>query len=131
KIYRAVEKAIQAGLLTSCESVLLGGLGVALARKAVAGQLGMDISLENLPVKGEVTRPDHLLFSESQGRLIMSINPAKKDEFEALFTDLPLAQIGTVREDEKFTLTDLEGQTVIDTDTSTLDKNYRLTFKGF
>jgi phosphoribosylformylglycinamidine synthase subunit PurSL len=131
KVYRAVERAISEGLVVSCESVLLGGLGVALARKSIAGQLGLDISLENLPVNGEVSRPDYLLFSESQGRLVMSVNPSKKDEFEALFTGLSFAQIGTVREDEKFVLKGLEGQTVIDTDVATLDKNYRLTFKGF
>ena len=131
KVYQATEKAIQEGLVASCESVLLGGLGVALARKAVAGQLGMDISLKDLPLQGNVTRPDYMLFSESQGRLVMSINPAKKAEFEAIFEGLPLAQIGTVREDQKFVLTDLNDQIVIDTDVSTLDKNYRLTFKGF
>lgn len=131
KIYQAVEKAIQAGLVASCESVLLGGLGVALARKAIGGQLGLDISLENLPRRGKVTRPDYLLFSESQGRLLLSVNPAKKAGFEALFVGLPLAQIGIVREDQKFNLTDLTGNTVISTDVPMLEKNYRLTFKGF
>lgn len=131
KIYRAVERAISEGLVASCESVLLGGLGVALARKAIGGQLGLDIFLENLPVKDDLARPDYLLFSESQGRLLMSVNPAKKDEFEAVFAGLSLAQIGTVRADQKFNLTDSTGRAVINTDVATLEKNYRLTFKGF
>ncbi len=123
KIYRAVIEAIQKGLLASCESVVAGGLGVSLARKAIAGDLGMDLALGS--VTGEM-RPDYALFSETQSRFVVTVNPAKKDEFEALFADLPLYAIGEVRSDDKFIIKDL-----VDTDVPTLNENYRKPFKGF
>jgi len=62
RTYRAVEKAIEGGLLASCESVSIGGFGVSLARVAIAGELGMDLSIGSPDL-----RADFALFSESQG----------------------------------------------------------------
>jgi len=123
KIYRAVCEATSNGLLASCESISAGGLGVSLARVAIAGQLGMDLDIGK--IAGEI-RPDYALFSETQSRFVVTVNPAKKAAFEALFGDLPIYAIGEVRSDDKFIVKNL-----ISTDVPTLNESYRKPFKGF
>lgn len=59
----------------------LGGLGVALAKKCIAGGLGMDLRLLSSH------RLDTFLFSESTGRIVVTIDPKHKQDFEFLFGD--------------------------------------------
>lgn len=125
KIYRAVEKAMNEELIASCESLVIGGLGVSIARTAIAGELGMDLSLANLP-GAEGLRPDHALFSESQSRFLVTVNPANKEKFEAIFAGLPVGEIGTVRDDNKLVIDD-----IVNTDVDKLNESYRLIFKGY
>ena len=125
KIYRALSKAIDEELVASCESVVLGGLGVSFARVAIAGQLGMEIDMSAVPMEGDM-RPDYALFSETQSRFVVTVDPKKKEAFEALFEGLAIGLVGKVRGDQKFII---EG--VVDTTVEELDKSYRLTFKGF
>ena len=94
-LYLAVADAIQKGLLASAASVHLGGLGVALAKCAMAGELGLSADLALIPKSEEMT-PARLLFSESQGRLLVSVSPENTQEFEALLNGLPFACIGEV-----------------------------------
>jgi len=53
KLYRALNKAIGAGLVASCHDCSDGGLGVALAEAAFAGGLGMNIDLKDVPYRGK------------------------------------------------------------------------------
>lgn len=46
--YRVVEQAIRRRLIASAEGVGLGGLGVALARASIAGQLGMEVEVDTI-----------------------------------------------------------------------------------
>ena len=70
--YRRLTEAISHGLVASAFPVTHGGLGVALAKVAIAGRVGMDITLHG----------DNLLFSESLGRFIVTIAPDNKRSFE-------------------------------------------------
>ncbi len=128
KLYERVSKAIEKGLLASCESVGLGGLGVALARKAIAGQLGMDLSLDYLP-KSEEMRPDFALFSESQGRFVVTVAPGNQAAFEDMFNGLPFGLLGKVRSNDMFTIENV-GE-IVTTDLKTLDESYRQIFKNY
>ena len=68
--------AIAHGLVASAYPVNHGGLGVALAKVAIAGQLGMDITLPGR------MRQDAFLFSETLGRIIVTVAPDHKRAFE-------------------------------------------------
>jgi phosphoribosylformylglycinamidine synthase subunit PurSL len=121
KLYRKLTKAIDQRLIASCLSPSLGGLGITLAKKAIAGQLGMELDFCKVPF-----RADHVLFSESQSRFVVTLDPKNQEKFETLFEDVPFALLGTVTNNNKFTIKDL-----IDTDIETLNTHYRKTFKNF
>lgn len=122
-LYRTFRKAIDARLIASALSPNIGGLAVTLAKKAIAGQLGMDLDLSPLPI---LDRKDNLLFSESQSRFVVTIDPKKQTEFETMFSDFPYYKIGTVTEDRNFKIAGM-----IDTDLNNLEQAYRQTFKGY
>ncbi|HEY4516558.1 MAG TPA: AIR synthase-related protein [Candidatus Paceibacterota bacterium] len=94
RAYDAVGKAIERGLLASAIGVGRGGLGVALAKSAIAGQLGMRLNLIDLPGTAKTT--DNILFSESQGRMLVSIRRDARKEFERIFKSVALTNIGEV-----------------------------------
>ncbi len=76
KLYRALSRATGLGLIRSCHDCSDGGLGIALAESAFAGGLGMHIDLRTVPCQG-IARSDYLLFSESQSRFVVTIDPGK------------------------------------------------------
>ncbi|MFH2105679.1 MAG: AIR synthase-related protein [Candidatus Micrarchaeota archaeon] len=91
KRYKKMSKAIKKELIASCYAVNYGGLGIALAKVAIAGRLGMHISLK---LKKDV-RHDYYLFSESQGRFVVTVNPSNKESFEKIMAG-EFEFIGTV-----------------------------------
>ena len=108
-IYRAVNRAVEQGLVASVHGVYRGGLGVHLAMVAMGGNLGLQVDARRLPVEG-VSRLDTLLFSESAGRFILTVDPGRSREFESLFAGLPLACIGTVTQEAALNVTGLDGR---------------------
>jgi phosphoribosylformylglycinamidine synthase subunit PurL len=85
---------IDKGLINSAHDTSEGGILTALAECCIINQekmIGADVSI---PVK---TREDFSFFSESQSRVIVSLSPANKDEFEAVLKNKgqKFIQLGT------------------------------------
>lgn len=79
--YKALSKANAHHWIASALPVTLGGLAVTLAKKCIASGLGMDLRLlSTLPL-------DKFLFSESTGRVVVTVDPKNKQDFEFLFAD--------------------------------------------
>jgi phosphoribosylformylglycinamidine synthase subunit PurSL len=74
--YARLTSAISHELVVSAFPVTHGGLGVALAKVAISGRHGMEIT-----VPGDL-RPDYLLFSETLGRFVVTVAPDNKRSFE-------------------------------------------------
>lgn len=121
KLYKKYSEATDKRLISSALSPGIGGLGVTLAKMAIAGQLGMEIDLCRLPF-----RADYVLFSESQSRIVVTIDSNKQEEFEEHFKDIPFGLLGKITADQNFIIKDL-----IKTNIATLDEYYRKTFKGW
>lgn len=102
-MYRALYRAVCKGLAASVHGVYRGGLGVHLAMCAMAGNLGIRADLDPIPGAGSL-RADHLLFSETPGRFIVTIAPESQTAFEHLFQDHAFACIGTVTEDPQLVI---------------------------
>ncbi|HLD05575.1 MAG TPA: AIR synthase-related protein [Candidatus Nanoarchaeia archaeon] len=128
KLYMALSKAIQKGLVASCQSVHRGGLAVALAKTAMGGMLGLEISLKNLP--GKVSQDEAALFSESQGRFVVTINPKHQASFEAAMKGNACTLIGKVAKNS-IQIKGLKGNSIVKTTIDSALKAYKSTFKGF
>ncbi len=129
-LYKKFSEATDARLIASAISPDFGGIGIALAKMAIAGQLGLEIDLCKLPF-----RADHVLFSESQSRIIVTIDPKRQDEFEEHFKDVPFALLGTVTNDQNFIIKANNGtapsEPIIKTDLAALETAYHQLFKNW
>jgi phosphoribosylformylglycinamidine synthase len=123
-LYLALHRAIEAGLVRSCHDCSDGGLGVALAESAFAGGLGAQVNLALVPREG-VNRDDLLLFSESQGRFVVSVRPGDAAKFEAMLVGCVLARIGSVTAAPTLKVTGLSGSPVISADIATLKEAWQ------
>jgi phosphoribosylformylglycinamidine synthase II len=115
KLYQKIHTAIMEGTVASCHDCSDGGMGVALAESAFAGGFGMDVDLGKVLAEG-IERDDYLLFSESQSRFVVTIDPAKKDAFLSIMKGITLREIGTVTKEKKFIVTGLQGKKIIQAD---------------
>jgi phosphoribosylformylglycinamidine (FGAM) synthase-like enzyme len=103
KIAAKIAEAISKELVVSCHDCSEGGLAVALAEMAFAGQLGMKADLKGLPAQNGLTA-DAMLFSESNSRYIVEVEPDKFDAFARLMMNLPFGQIGKVTADNRLVI---------------------------
>ncbi|MEZ4451209.1 MAG: AIR synthase-related protein [Nannocystaceae bacterium] len=88
---RAFAGACDRGLVRSAHVVGRGGLAVALAHMTMAGELGLDLSLD--AIAGDLASVA-ALFSESTGRLVLTAPPGARAELTALLGDHGLAFVG-------------------------------------
>jgi phosphoribosylformylglycinamidine synthase len=78
RVQAACRHGIHQGWIKSAHDCSEGGLAIALAESAIAGQKGANLNL------GEVTqRWDTTLFGEGGARITVTITPAARSEFEA------------------------------------------------
>lgn len=114
-VMRRLFAAIQSGLVQSCHDLSEGGLAVAAAEVAIAGNLGMSLQIESMPVADGADRPaeEALLFGESSGRFLVEIAPEDTAPFEGLLAGSPFAPIGNVRAHPHLLMRDGD-RTVID-----------------
>ena len=127
KLYHAVAHAIEQELVASAHGVYRGGLGVHLAMVAMGGNLGMDLCLESVPAQG-CSRNDTVLFSESAGRFIITVDPDNKALFEANFKDLPCVCIGSVTKTPELTIAGMDCKPLVATSVSELKKAWKASF---
>ncbi len=127
--YRWLHRAIRGKLVASCHDLSDGGLGVALAESAFAGGLGMVIDLRAVE-KHDIDRDDLLLFSETPGRILITVPQTSARAFEIVMGDL-VVKLGFVSDDKQLSVTGLDGETVIDANVFELKKAWKapLSFK--
>jgi phosphoribosylformylglycinamidine synthase II len=128
-LYVALFKAIQKGLVSSSHAVTRGGLGVHLALTAMAGEVGMDIRLSEVP-SSERLSETRLLYSESAGRFVLTVNPEKKEAFEEVFSGLNIGLIGTVAASPLFRIFSRDGTLLLKEDVLELKACWNRPFGG-
>jgi phosphoribosylformylglycinamidine synthase len=125
---RALHSAVCQGLPASVHGVYRGGLGVHLALTVLAGNLGLDVDLGRVP--GAERLPAwKTLYSESAGRFLVTVDPARETAFLNLFRGLPLARLGTVSEAPRLKVSK-GGDVLLDTDADTLRAAWKKRFGG-
>ena len=91
-LHEALTSAIQQGMLESAHDVSEGGLFTALLESAMASKLGFGIAIP------EGQQNDIFLYSESQGRAVITISPDTLTSCEQFFAqhNIPFCRLGTV-----------------------------------
>ncbi|MDP7651297.1 MAG: phosphoribosylformylglycinamidine synthase subunit PurL [Rhodospirillales bacterium] len=85
-----VRRLIDAGRISACHDVSDGGVLVALAEMAMAGEIGADIQIPT-----EAPLPHAWLFGEDQARYVLATNDAEAVLGEAVDAGVPAVRIGT------------------------------------
>jgi len=89
--YRALHGAIRDGLVRACHDLSEGGLAVAAAEMALAGRLGIELTLPAGPLSTAAA-----LFSESCGRFLIEARPEAAEEIGRRFHKSNLTLVGRV-----------------------------------
>ncbi len=110
--YKAIHKAINAGLVRAAHDLSEGGLAVAIAEMAFAGGCGVELDIASVPVADNPSAVA-ILFGESAGRLLIEVTPENYDAFMQIVKDLPIGQVGKVTDTAKVVITGPDG-TLID-----------------
>jgi phosphoribosylformylglycinamidine synthase II len=110
--YRRLTAAMDAGYVRACHDLSEGGLAVSLAEMAFTGGLGLDVDIAKVPVTGDM-RDDLLLFSESNGRLLVEVSKGDEKAFETLMKGSTVACIGSVVKEPRINLAK-KGKTVLE-----------------
>jgi phosphoribosylformylglycinamidine synthase len=115
KLYRALTLVINKELVASVHGIYRGGLGIHLSMVSMGGNLGMKIDLGCVPTDNAENsyRNDVMLFSESAGRFIVTIDPAHRENFEEIFKGLPFACVGYVTEEPELIIKGSDNKTII------------------
>lgn len=128
-LYRNIFQAVQKDLIVSAISLNRGGLAAGLAKKLIAGNLGAEITLKNLP--GNWKENYQALFSESRGRILVSVNPKKADEFEKIMKQNSFAKIGKTISRPMMVINSKNNQTIVKLYIDKALKNYKAPFKDY
>jgi phosphoribosylformylglycinamidine synthase len=131
-MYRALAAAIRDGCVASAHGVYRGGLGVHLAWLAIAGGLGLEIGLARVACVARrdetrassatgphvheliVLRNDTALYSESAGRLLVTVPPDCADRFEKRMAGHAMAPIGQVIAEPRLRIRGVSEEPLID-----------------
>ena len=122
RLYEALSVAIAKGLVASSMAIGRGGLGVGLAKTAMAGGLGMEVGLSGL---GEKIDEEKSLYSESQGRIVVSVNPKKTRRFEEVMRKCFWVKIGKVTKKKRLVIRNGRDKLVVDLDLDKMLKGYK------
>ncbi len=107
--FAALHGAIQSGAVRSCHDLSEGGLAVAVAEMAFAGEVGAEVDLSALPVADAGLTPVVRLFSESNTRFVCEVVPEQAPAFEAAMEGIVHACVGKTVVEERLRVVELEG----------------------
>jgi len=118
KVFKLLNICMSKRLVLSCHDISDGGMAVALAEMAFAGNVAVEIDLLKVPhsIKRNVLRDDLILFSESNSRFIVEVAQERKKEFEDALKGITFSCIGKTVNGKRFFVKGLAGDAVIDCD---------------
>ncbi|MEE9525802.1 MAG: AIR synthase-related protein [Candidatus Woesearchaeota archaeon] len=126
RLYELIYELHKKDMFSACAAVGKGGLLIALAKMAIAGAVGAETDMSHI---GDLA-VEKIFYSESQSRFIITIDPAKKEEFEESMGGFKLTKIGAVKDNGKFIVKN-NGEEVISTDVNRLSEIYKERFKDY
>ena len=113
----------QAGVVEGIQDLGGGGLACATSELAAAGDGGMRVNLDAVPLRAENMTAAEILASESQERMCAVVAPENLEKFYEICAkwDVTAAEIGEVIEEKDRYLVYHQGELVLDAPASTID----------
>jgi phosphoribosylformylglycinamidine synthase len=104
-----------AGVVVGIQDLGGAGLSCATSELASAGEGGMRIWLDRVPLRDSSLAPEEILMSESQERMMAIVEPANVERFLAICAkwDVPATVIGEVDDSGRLTV-EWRGEVVVD-----------------
>lgn len=110
KVFAAVHRVIEQKLVRSCHDLSEGGLAVAIAEMAFAGDVGAEVT--SIPGKDKEMVD---LFSESTTRFVLEVRADQVEAFEqAIGKDVPVTRIGQTVDEKRLKIADQDGAWIVD-----------------
>ena len=100
---RAVASVIREGLVHSAHDVSEGGLLVAIAEMAFAGDLGVQVDLNQIPVDDDVDQVERA-FAETPSRYLLEVTPKELSKVQKILGDTPSGVVGKIKDSGKLEL---------------------------
>jgi phosphoribosylformylglycinamidine synthase subunit PurL len=103
------------GLVAGIQDLGGAGLSCATSELASAGEGGMRVDLDRVPLRDSTLSPEEILMSESQERMMAVVEPAHVAEFLAICAkwDVSAVVIGEVTSDDRLII-EWHGEVVVD-----------------
>ncbi|MDR1431594.1 MAG: phosphoribosylformylglycinamidine synthase subunit PurL [Propionibacteriaceae bacterium] len=110
-----------AGVVNGIQDLGAAGISCATSELASAGDGGMHIDLDLVPLRDNTLTPEEILMSESQERMAAVVEPENLDRFFEICAkwDVLATVIGEVTEGDRLVI-DWHGETVVDVDPHTV-----------
>jgi phosphoribosylformylglycinamidine synthase len=134
RTFAQMHAAISSGLIRSCHDMSEGGLAAAIAEMAFAGGLGANVNASDVGLDmiayGEDEEVDlsyviaSILFSESNTRFVVEVEPDKAAAFEVAFDGVEVVRLGTVTQEPVLTI-ELAHEEIIKSDIATLKEAWQ------
>lgn len=107
KIYQGIHSAMRRGLIRACHDLSEGGLAVALAEMAFAGEIGADVQTTAGPT--DVVG----LFAESTTRFVVEVKPGDVAAFEECLAGVPLTKLGQTVKEQRLRIVSANGEWIV------------------
>jgi phosphoribosylformylglycinamidine synthase II len=110
-----------ARLITGIQDFGAAGISCATSELAAAGDGGMHVDLDLVPLRDPSLAPEEILMSESQERMMAVVEPADVDAFLEICAkwDVQATVVGEVTDTDRLII-DWHGETIVDVDPRTV-----------
>jgi len=126
EIMQSLSHSIKKGLVDASHDCSEGGMIISVIEMAFSGGFGAEIDLSKIKYEGSGEPQNHtLLFSESNGRFIVEIEPKNKSKFESIMAKCPVSLIGKVIKQNNVVVYGLNGRKILDGDLKTFKKHWQ------
>nr|MDO8119589.1 phosphoribosylformylglycinamidine synthase subunit PurL [Candidatus Sigynarchaeota archaeon] len=123
--YKSLHEAMRKGTVISAHDCSEGGMAVALAEMCFSGDFGADVEVKLVPTNDDCQRDDIILFSESNGRILVEVLADKEDEFMKIMKGCIVKKIGMVTNEPCLKITGLDGTSVLSAKCNELKQSWQ------
>ena len=120
-LIEATLELFAAGIVTGIQDFGAAGISCATSELAAAGDGGMHVELDRVPLRDPSLSPEEILMSESQERMMAVVEPDDVAQFMAICAkwDVLATVVGEVTDGDRLVI-DWHGETVVDVDPRTV-----------